>query len=40
MEMTKPVYSHRSLAHVVRMHALDLVLMKDKVVKGRKKRVM
>ena len=39
-KMTKPVYSHRSLAHVVRMHALDLVLMKDKVVKGRKKRVL
>ena len=39
-KMSRPAYSQRSLQHVVRMHALDLILMRDITVKGHKKRVL
>ena len=28
-KMTRPAYTQRSLAHVIRMHALDLILLRD-----------
>lgn len=36
-KMTRPAYTQRSLAHVIRMHALDLALSEESLVKGLKK---
>ena len=37
-KLTRPTYTQRSLAHVIRMHALDLILLQDNLVKTRRKR--
>ena len=39
-KMTRPAYTQRSLAHVLRMHALDIVLAEETLLKGQRKRVL